>query len=251
VHVASAYRLLKELTILDPTCGSGAFLFAALHILLDVYSVVVDKAEELLAEGEDTSDRELAAIVEELKAHPSREYFILKTIVLSNLYGLDIMEEATEIARLRLFLALVARLQSRSELEPLPDLDMNIRAGNLLVGVTTPADAERQFEGSLLATERLPGVVRRAQEAGEVYQAFVDVQRAGLDGEEMDALKDDLRDIETNYAMNSTLSTPKAWRRALTSSGGALDTNLSTGLSNSPTSCSTGASTSSSAIRPT
>ena len=191
--VIAAYRSLKELTVLDPTCGSGAFLFAALHLLQDMFSVIVDKAQELVLDGEDSLDGQLAALVAEVMAHPSRDYFVLKTIVLSNLYGLDIMEEATEIARLRLFLALVSRLQSRSEIEPLPDLDMNVRAGNLLVGVTTPSDAERQFESSLLAYERLPAVVERSREAARVYQQFVDVQRTGVDGEQMDVLKERLR----------------------------------------------------------
>ena len=42
------------------------------------------------------------------KEHATLNYFIKKTIITDNLYGVDIMEEATEIARLRLFLTLVA-----------------------------------------------------------------------------------------------------------------------------------------------
>ncbi len=198
--VISAYHLLKDLAILDPTCGSGAFLFAALHLLRDIYLVVVDKAEELLADENDTPQQELEALVSELRAHPSRDYFVLKTIVLSNLYGVDLMEEAAEIARLRLFLALAACLQSRAELEPLPDLDMNVRAGNLLVGVTTPADAERQFEGSLLASKQLPKVVEQSHEAARVYREFIDVQRAGEDGDKMAALKEELRIVEEDLS---------------------------------------------------
>lgn len=193
--VATAYRLLHELSILDPTCGSGAFLFAALAVISQLYSLVIDKAEEFLADGQDSSGGELNALVSELMVHPSRDYFILKTIVLENLYGVDLMEEATEIARLRLFLALVAKLDSRAELEPLPDIDMNIRAGNLLVGVTTPADAQRRFEGSLLATNRLPNVVERARDAAALYRQFVEVQDT-TDDAEMGDLKGRLRTVE-------------------------------------------------------
>jgi len=50
-------------------------------------------------------------------------YFIKKQIITSNLFGVDIMEEATEIARLRLFLALVASAQTEDQLEPLPNID--------------------------------------------------------------------------------------------------------------------------------
>ena len=43
-------------------------------------------------------------ILEQVDRHPSEHYFILKSIVLNNLYGVDIMEEAVEICKLRLFL---------------------------------------------------------------------------------------------------------------------------------------------------
>ncbi len=45
------------------------------------------------------------------------------------------MEEATEIARLRLFLALVATAQTVDQLEPLPNIDFNVVSGNSLVGL--------------------------------------------------------------------------------------------------------------------
>ena len=38
-------------------------------------------------------------------------YFILKSIVVNNLYGVDIMEEAIEICKLRLFLKMVAQIE--------------------------------------------------------------------------------------------------------------------------------------------
>ena len=44
--------------------------------------------------------------------HPNREYFILKSIIVNNLFGVDIMEEAVEICKLRLFLKLVAQVDS-------------------------------------------------------------------------------------------------------------------------------------------
>ena len=60
------------------------------------------------------------------------------------LYGVDIMEEAVEICKLRLFLKLVAQLRKAyDQIEPLPDIDFNVRAGNTLVGFTS-LDAVRQ-----------------------------------------------------------------------------------------------------------
>ena len=54
-----------------------------------------------------------------------------------------VMEEAVEICKLRLFLKLVAQLESYDQIEPLPDIDFNVRAGNTLVGFTA-LDAVRQ-----------------------------------------------------------------------------------------------------------
>ena len=44
------------------------------------------------------------------------------------------MEEAVEICKLRLFLKLVAQLDRAESIEPLPDIDFNIRMGNTLIG---------------------------------------------------------------------------------------------------------------------
>ena len=76
-------------------------------------------------------------VLDEADEHPSERYFILKSIVLNNLYGVDIMEEAVEICKLRLFLKLVAQLKNYEQIEPLPDIDFNVRAGNTLVGFTS------------------------------------------------------------------------------------------------------------------
>ena len=65
---------------------------------------------------------------------PTGAYFVLKSIIVGNLYGVDIMEEAVEICKLRLFLKLAAQADRVEKLEPLPDIDFNIRAGNTLVG---------------------------------------------------------------------------------------------------------------------
>ena len=76
-------------------------------------------------------------VLTQVDRHPSIRYFILKSIVLNNLYGVDLMEEAVEICKLRLFLKLVAQLDSYDQIEPLPDIDFNIRTGNTLVGFTS------------------------------------------------------------------------------------------------------------------
>ena len=144
------WHAMRDVSILDPTCGSGAFLFAALNILEPLYTACLEGMRGFLDDAERSertrSPRHLEdfrKVLDEADGHPSERYFILKSIVLNNLYGVDIMEEAVEICKLRLFLKLVAQLDSYDQIEPLPDIDFNIRAGNTLVGFTS-LDAVRQ-----------------------------------------------------------------------------------------------------------
>jgi hypothetical protein len=78
--------------------------------------------------------RDFKAVLARLADHANERYFILKSIIIGNLFGVDIMEEAVEICKLRLFLKLVAQVETADQIEPLPDIDFNIRAGNTLVG---------------------------------------------------------------------------------------------------------------------
>ena len=64
------------------------------------------------------------------------------------------MEEAVEIAKLRLFLALVAAAKTVDDLEPLPNIDFNILAGNSLIGLLRVDDKE--FRASARQAQPLP-----------------------------------------------------------------------------------------------
>lgn len=122
-------EVLPSITILDPAVGSGAFLVAALKSLINVYYAVVGRAEL-------GASKELENWLKTIqKDHPSVGYYIKRRIVTDNLHGVDIMEEACEIAKLRLFLAMVASVRKVEDLEPLPNIDFNILPGNSLVGL--------------------------------------------------------------------------------------------------------------------
>lgn len=82
----------RELTVLDPACGSGHFLLYAFDLLLTVY----EEAYE-----DETLGRKLR------REFPNREAFrreIPRLIVEHNLYGIDIDLRAIQIAALTLFL---------------------------------------------------------------------------------------------------------------------------------------------------
>ena len=138
------WHAMRDVSVLDPTCGSGAFLFAALNILEPLYTACLEGMRGFLDDAERSERKrrpehlgDFRRILEQMDKHPSERYFVLKSIVLNNLYGVDIMEEAVEICKLRLFLKLVAQLETYEQIEPLPDIDFNVRAGNTLVGFTS------------------------------------------------------------------------------------------------------------------
>ena len=144
------WKAIKTVTILDPTCGSGAFLFAALNILEPLCEACLDRMGAFLDELRYAADTphpnkygDFRAELDRIKEHPNLKYFILKSIIINNLYGVDIMEEAIEICKLRLFLKMVAQVDDVERIEPLPDIDFNIQAGNTLVGYATYDDVNR------------------------------------------------------------------------------------------------------------
>ena len=122
------------------------------------------------------------AILEDSKQHPKQDYFILKSIIVNNLYGVDIMEEAVEICKLRLFLKLVAQVESQDRIEPLPDIDFNIRAGNTLVGYARDKDI-RSGRGTCTLKSELRLIEDKAkllgQRGGDVPSATDQTERNG------------------------------------------------------------------------
>lgn len=180
------YHALQQVTILDPTCGSGAFLFAAMNILEPLYEICIDRMQEFNRENQVMFKAELAEITDKYRSNI--QYFIFKSIILRNLYGVDIMVEATEIAKLRLFLKMVAvvdvdRRADNLGLDPLPDIDFNIRCGNTLVGYANKEQLTKDLndaQGSLVigeANRMLKGTIEEEmQKVASTYKLFREVQ---------------------------------------------------------------------------
>ena len=117
----SLYReWLLELKILDPACGSGAFLNAALKQL--------QKEHDLIAKYW-------------AKLHPNELYFenIDNVILENNLFGVDINEESVEIAKLSLWLSTAKKNRKLSTLAN------NIKCGNSLISDKAVA-GEKAFD---------------------------------------------------------------------------------------------------------
>ncbi|KKQ94724.1 MAG: hypothetical protein UT21_C0013G0003, partial [Candidatus Woesebacteria bacterium GW2011_GWA1_39_11b] len=100
---------LTDIKVLDPACGSGAFLVGMLHEVINARLSL---------------NRELGRSLS--------EYELKKATIQNNIYGVDIDPGASEIAKLRLWLTLVVD-HNLSEIEPLPNLDYKIMVGNSLL----------------------------------------------------------------------------------------------------------------------
>jgi len=137
-HVETLYHdVLTEARVLDPAVGSGAFLLAAQEVLLDIYMQCIEYFQQLDTEGKgwelESRTRDELDRIEEGQGGPS--LYAKRSIILNNLYGVDIDEGAVEICKLRLWLSMVADIEDEPhEVDPLPNIDFNIRQGNSLIG---------------------------------------------------------------------------------------------------------------------
>ncbi len=99
---------LLTLKILDPACGSGAFLNQAVNFLVQEHQFVDD-------------------IIAELTNSPLRLFDTDIAILENNIYGVDINEESIEIAKLSLW------LRTAKQGRKLSNLSNNIKCGNSLI----------------------------------------------------------------------------------------------------------------------
>ncbi len=190
------WKAITEVTILDPTCGSGAFLFAALNILEPLYEACLDRMQVFLDEMvtvsplirgagglKDTPKKpnsrrynDFRELLDRIAQHPNREYFVLKSIIINNLYGVDIMDEAVEICKLRLFLKMVAQIDNVRRIEPLPDIDFNVQAGNTLVGFATYQQVENAVTGRLDFNNTMKRIKEKAEDVEHLFDRFREQQ---------------------------------------------------------------------------
>jgi len=99
---------LLQITICDPSCGSGAFLNQALEFLMEEHRYIDELESKLLGSG---------------FKFPGVENHILE----NNIFGVDINEESVEIAKLSLWLRTAQRGRK------LTSLNNNIKCGNSLI----------------------------------------------------------------------------------------------------------------------
>ena len=195
--------ILPSLSLLDPACGSGAFLVAAMKTLINIYSAIIGRIKFIHDDG----------LTQWLKktetAHKNIDYFIKKEIIKNNLYGVDIMPEATEIAKLRLFLALVSSARTVEELEPLPNIDFNIMAGNSLIGLLS-------VEGEKFNSLGITGDIFRDNEVQSYTQILNEKNRLISNYKDSSSYSESLTSLRDLISENRTKNYKKLNRLLLT-----------------------------------
>lgn len=147
-------NVLKNISILDPAVGSGHFLVDTVFILENIYK----KIYQFLGDKKGT-------------------YEIREHIIINNLFGVDILEGAVEICKLRLFLSLAESFSEKEDVQPLPNIDFNIRCGNSLIGFISTEELNQKFfiQGDAIQTlsknikfldENFPEVALKAKNIG-------------------------------------------------------------------------------------
>lgn len=108
-------RKLEEVTVVDPACGSGAFLVGMMQVLSGLHRLICERL------GESYHD-----------------FQVKKRIIGENLFGVDIKDWAVRVAELRLWLSLIINasldeVQGEPGRAILPNLTFRIQAGDSLV----------------------------------------------------------------------------------------------------------------------
>ena len=133
-------KKLESITVLDPACGSGAFLLSALTVI-----------ERLIRAHATDAPKDLR-----------------QRIVERSLFGVDLKPEAVRLCELRLWLAIVSGSETAiDDVRPLPNLDRNILQGNSLLSPTdflgeARASIWREWVGALRAQRDLVARYRTA-----------------------------------------------------------------------------------------
>jgi hypothetical protein len=210
-----ANETINSIKICDPAVGSGHFLVSALNELIAIkndlkiledkdgkslhwYEVEVVNDELVVTdqEGElfeyNPNNKESQRIQETL-------FHEKQTLIENCLFGVDINPNSVKICRLRLWIELLknAYYKNATELETLPNIDINIKCGNSLVS-RFAIDAD------------LSQALKKSKWTIDSYRNAVDTYRNAESKEQKRAMERLITDIKSDFRSEITLNDTKA-----------------------------------------
>lgn len=175
--------IFNSIRICDPAVGSGHFLVSVLNELIYIkfeLNILVDRNFEVL------NDYEISVENDELIIEADKVFFRYnpknmesqriqetlfhekETIIENCLFGVDLNPNSVKICRLRLWIELLknAYYKSETELETLPNIDINIKNGNSLISrFSLDSDLKSAFKKSKVTVEDYKNAVRDYKDA--------------------------------------------------------------------------------------
>ncbi|NJN77643.1 MAG: hypothetical protein HC803_04370 [Saprospiraceae bacterium] len=188
--LAKANNLINSITICDPAVGSGRFLIACLNELLIIKSelgILCDTegkslygkielkmvADELVIynqfdipfEYKVSFETGLRKLNLDLQRVQETLFYEKKQLIEHSLFGVDTNQNAVKICRLRLWMELLKnsfyRQRRNTQLETLPNIDINIKKGNSLISrFALSADLDAVFKKTEYSVEEYKRTVK-------------------------------------------------------------------------------------------
>ena len=221
---AQANAIVDSLRICDPAVGSGHFLVSVLNelirtkydlgILIDGsgkrikkqdYSIDIEN-DELLVSDEDGNPVNYIPGNQESQRIQETLFNEKRKIIENCLFGVDLNPNAINICRLRLWIELLknayyTKESDYTELETLPNIDINIKVGNSLL---------HRFD----LGQDISEILRKNGISISAYRKAVSDYKNAHSKEEKRALEDYLRQIKGNLRTQIGLNDPKLVRKS-------------------------------------
>ena len=210
-----ANNIVNSIKICDPAVGSGHFLVSALNEMIAVKNdlkILQDRDGKRLKEYQvEVVNDELIVTDEEgelFEYNPNNKesqriqemLFHEKQSIIENcLFGVDINSNSVKICRLRLWIELLknAYYKNNTELETLPNIDINIKCGNSLVS-RFAIDAD------------LKQALKKSKWTIDSYRIAVDTYRNAENKEQKREMERLITDIKSDFRSEISLNDPKA-----------------------------------------
>jgi len=209
-----ANDIVNSIKICDPAVGSGHFLVSALNEMIAVKNdlkILQDRTGKRLKEYQvEVVNDELIVTDEEgelFDYNPTNKesqriqetlFHEKQTIIENCLFGVDINPNSVKICRLRLWIELLknAYYKNATELETLPNIDINIKCGNSLVS-RFAIDAD------------LSQALKKSKWSIDSYRIAVDTYRNAESKEQKREMEKLIADIKSDFRSEISLDDPK------------------------------------------